>query len=70
MLLHQGIYVSGLLEGPVNIFQLEEDMECSEDNDFICCMVLHKQMFLQGLCMERNKTSGLTALKLYSAFGN
>ena len=35
-----------------------------------CCMVLHEQMFVQGLCVERNKTSGFTALILYLALGN
>ena len=33
-------------------------------------MVLCEQMFMQGSCVERNKTSGLTALILYSALGN
>ena len=36
----------------------------------ICCMVLSEQMFMQSSCVERNKTSGLTAWKLYSALGN
>ena len=29
-----------------------------------CCMVLSEQMFVQGPCVERNKTSGLTDLIL------
>ena len=36
----------------------------------ICCVVVHEQMFMQGLCVEINKTNGLTALILYSALGN
>ena len=37
-----------------------------------CWMVLCEQMFMQGSCVERNKTSGLTALilYLYLALGN
>ena len=35
-----------------------------------CCMVLHEQMFMQGACVQRNKTSGLTALILYLALEN
>ena len=32
----------------------------------VCCVVLHEPMFVQGLCVERNKTSSLIALKLNS----
>ena len=35
-----------------------------------CNVVLHEQMFMQGSCVERNKTSGLAALILYLALEN
>ena len=33
-------------------------------------MLLCEQMLMQGLCVERNKTSDLTALILYLALDN